>query len=225
VNGGEANGLNGKRESLVPSLLQRILLAVATFFAVSTVLAAEMTLYESPNFGGRSITIRGSTANFDRGGFNDRASSIFIRSGSWEVCTDAYFRGQCTRLGPGQYRNLPPVLNNTISSVRPVGASGPGPIPGPGPGPGSGAGGGPPSIQLFERREFGGRSITLTTNASSLERLGFNDRADAAIVRGGVWRLCEHANLQGYCQDYPPGRYNDLGRLGGTLSSVAIIRR
>jgi hypothetical protein len=60
---------------------------------------------------------------------------------------------------------------------------------------------------------------------SSLERVGFNDRADAAIVRGGVWRLCEHANLQGNCQDYPPGRYNDLGPLGGKVSSAAIIRR
>ncbi len=207
------------------SFLQRTLLGVAGFMAVSTGLAAEMTLYESPNFGGRSITVRGSIDNFDRGNFNDRASSIFIRSGAWEVCTDAYFRGQCKQLGPGQYRNLGPVLNNTISSVRPVGASGPGPIPGPGPGPGAGGGGGPPSVQLFERPGFGGRSITLTTNVADFARLGFNDQANAAIVRGGAWRLCEHANLQGRCREYPPGRYSDLGRLGGAVSSVAIIRR
>jgi hypothetical protein len=206
-------------------LLRRTLLASASLFAVSAVLAAEITLYEAPNFSGRSITIRGTVANFDRGSFNDRASSIFIRSGLWEVCTDAYFRGQCTRLGPGQYRNLAPVLNNSISSVRPVEVSGPGPMPSPGPGPGAGGGGGPPSILLFERRGFGGRSITLTTNVADFARIGFNDQANAAIVRAGVWRLCQHARLQGYCHDYPPGRYHDLGRLGGALSSVAIIRR
>jgi hypothetical protein len=212
-------------------LLRRTLLVSAGLFAVSAALAAEITLYEAPNFGGRSITIRSTVANFDRGSFNDRASSVLIRSGLWEVCTDAYFRGQCTRLGPGQYRNLAPVLNNSISSVRPVAASGPGPspgpgpIPGPGPGSGAGGGGGPPTIQLFERRGFGGRSITLTRNVADFAGIGFNDQANAAIVRAGVWRLCEHARMQGYCQEYPPGRYNDLGRLGGKLSSVAIIRR
>jgi hypothetical protein len=67
--------------------------------------------------------------------------------------------------------------------------------------------------------------ITLTASVSSLERVGFNDRADAAIVRGGVWRLCEHARQQGNCQTFPPGRYNDLGSLGGKVSSVAIVPR
>lgn len=154
------------------SLLYRTLIAVASLFAAISVLAAEMTLYEGPNFGGRSMTVRATIDNFDRTGFNDRASSILIHSGVWDVCVDAYFQGQCKRLGPGEYRNLGPIFNNSISSVRPVSAPMPGPGPAPAPGPGPAMGGnGSPSIQLFERRGFGGRSITLTTNVATSSAL------------------------------------------------------
>ena len=84
-------------------------------------------------------------------------------------------------------------------------------------------GGGAPRIELWERRDFGGRSIVLESGAPDFERIGFNDRADAAVVYGGVWRLCEHAGLGGQCREFGPGRYNDLGYLGGKVSSAAIV--
>jgi hypothetical protein len=191
---------------------------VAGLFATATALAGEITLFEYPDFGGRRVTLRGTVSNFDPAGFNDRASSLVIRDGYWELCADAYFRGRCATFGPGEYRNLQPSLADTISSAREVG----GPPPGPSPGPPI-AGGGGPRIELWERREFGGRSMTLTSGAPDFERIGFNDRADAAVVYGGVWRLCEHAGLGGHCQEYGPGRYNDLGYLGGKVSSAAIV--
>jgi hypothetical protein len=203
-------------------LFLRAIAAAAVTLAVSSALAGEITLFESPGFGGRSITLRQAVSNFDRGSFNDRASSMMIRSGNWEVCTDAHFQGRCARFGPGRYESLSG-LNDKISSVREVGGPGPS-YPGPG-GPGyGGGGGGAPRIQLFEDRNFGGRSITLTSNVSDFERLGFNDRADAAIVRGGLWRLCSDARMRGNCRDFPPGRYNDLGPLGGKVSSAMIVR-
>ncbi|MEO8536247.1 MAG: beta/gamma crystallin-related protein [Betaproteobacteria bacterium] len=214
---------------------------LVTALASGAVIAVEMTLYENPRFSGRRITVRGAVNNFDRGGFNDRASSVSIRSGIWELCTDANYRGECRRLGPGEYEGLGRDLNDSISSVRPIGGyddrPGPGYRPGPGPGyvpgPGNrpnrypaGAGGGRgPMIELFERREFGGRSITLRNNTRNFEDIGFNDRADAAIVRGGVWRLCSDARQRGECREFGPGRYNDLGSLGGKVSSAALISR
>ena len=102
-----------------------------------------------------------------------------------------------------------------------------GPVPPPNQGlypPGAG-GNGSPSIEVFGRREFGGRSITLTKNAPNFENFGFNDRVDAAIVRRAVWRLCTDARMQGNCRDFGPGRYNDLGVLGGKVSSAAIVGR
>lgn len=210
--------------------LRRIakLVGIVVALTATAATAAEITLFEHQNFSGRRMTLRGAVDNLDRTRFNDRASSLVIRSGIWELCSDAYYRGNCRRLGPGQYSGLGQGMNDTISSLRPVRGYGgglPGPVPNPGPFPPPGAGGsGPPSIQLFERRGFGGRSITLTRNAPNFENIGFNDRANAAIVRRGVWRLCTDARLRGNCRDFGPGRYNDLGRLGGNVSSAAILR-
>lgn len=202
-----------------------VLMGVVGALTATAAAAVEITLYEHQNFDGRRMTLRGTLDNLDRTSFNDRASSITIRSGIWELCSDAYFHGNCRRLGPGQYAGLGQGMNDTISSVRPVRGYDEGPGPGPyPPPPGAGGGSGPPSIQLFERREFGGRSITLTKNAPNFENFGFNDRIDAAIVRRGVWRLCADERMQGNCRDFGPGRYNDLGPLGGRVSSAAILR-
>ena len=49
-------------------------------------------------------------------------SSIVIRSGRWEFCTDADYHGRCQTLGPGSYGNLVDMgLNDQISSLRPSG--------------------------------------------------------------------------------------------------------
>ena len=199
--------------------MRQLMLVVSGLLATVTAVAGEITLFEYPDFGGRRVTLRGAISNFDPSGFNDRASSMVIRDGYWELCTDAFFRGRCATFGPGEYRGLQPSLTDTISSAREVG----GPPPGPLPGPPVVVGGGAPRIELWERREFGGRSIVLTSGAPDFDRIEFNDRADAAVVYGGVWRLCEHAGLGGQCREYGPGRYNDLGFLGGKVSSAAIV--
>lgn len=64
------------------------------FFAVVTCVcaaadAAEITLFEFPDLGGRRITLHGSVPNFDAGGFTDRAASMVIRAGYRELCSDS----------------------------------------------------------------------------------------------------------------------------------------
>ena len=54
-----------------------------------------------------------------RQNFNDRAGSIVVNEGQWEVCSDANFRGRCEVIGPGQYARLN-ALDNKISSLRRV---------------------------------------------------------------------------------------------------------
>ena len=49
------------------------------------------------------------------------ASSIVVRDGIWEVCTDAYFRGRCAELVPGNYPGIDVTLNGRIASARQVG--------------------------------------------------------------------------------------------------------
>ena len=82
---------------------------------------AQVTFYEQEGFRGRTFVTNGQVDNFDGTGFNDRASSAIVERGQWEVCEDAYFRGRCIVLRPGQYPSLAAMgLNNAISSLRRV---------------------------------------------------------------------------------------------------------
>ena len=82
---------------------------------------AQVTFYEQEGFRGRTFTANGPVDNLDGSGFNDRASSAIVQSGQWEVCEDAYFRGRCIVLKPGQYPSLAALsFNNVISSMRRV---------------------------------------------------------------------------------------------------------
>jgi len=95
--------------------------AVAATCAAITA-SAQVTFYEGEGYRGQTITADRPVANFERFGFNDRASSATVRDGSWEVCEDARFEGRCRVLRPGDYPNLASMgLGNRISSVRPVG--------------------------------------------------------------------------------------------------------
>jgi uncharacterized protein YcfJ len=89
---------------------------------LATSALAQVTFYEGEGFQGRSFTTQTAVRNFQRFGFNDRASSVVVRSARWEVCQDAGFRGRCVVLRPGQYASLAAMgLNDRVSSVRTVG--------------------------------------------------------------------------------------------------------
>jgi uncharacterized protein YcfJ len=78
--------------------------------------------YENEGFRGRTFTAGRQIDNFQRSGFNDRASSVIVDRGQWEVCQDAGFRGHCMVLRRGNYESLNGMgMNDRISSVRPVG--------------------------------------------------------------------------------------------------------
>lgn len=95
-------------------------LAVAGLL-VAAQAAAQVTFYERDEFRGRSFTAARQVQNFERYGFNDRASSVVVRSDRWEVCEDAHFAGHCVVLRPGSYPSLAAMgLDNRISSVREI---------------------------------------------------------------------------------------------------------
>ena len=84
--------------------------------------AAQITLYEGEGFRGRVFATSQPVWNLDPTGFNDRASSLIVERGRWQVCEDARFQGRCVVLGPGNYPQLASMgLNERISSVRPAG--------------------------------------------------------------------------------------------------------
>lgn len=98
----------------------RTILAMSCL-AMSTVAAAEVAFYEREDFNGQSFSTDRQIGNFERFGFNDRASSVIVSSERWEVCEDRKFRGRCVVLRPGRYPSLAAMgLNDRISSVREV---------------------------------------------------------------------------------------------------------
>jgi uncharacterized protein YcfJ len=83
---------------------------------------SQITFYEREGFQGRTFTTGQQVANFERTGFNDRASSAVVFGDRWEVCDDAQFGGRCIVLRPGRYASLAEMgMNNSVSSVRVVG--------------------------------------------------------------------------------------------------------
>ncbi|MEO8922682.1 MAG: beta/gamma crystallin-related protein [Caldimonas sp.] len=100
--------------SLKPVLATLALLAAAHA-------SAQITFYEGEGFRGRAFTANNPVGDFGRVGFNDRASSVVVDHGRWEVCEDARFSGRCVVLKRGSYDSLRGLgLDNRISSVRPV---------------------------------------------------------------------------------------------------------
>ena len=98
----------------------RTALAVAGL-AFATQAAAEIIFYENDGFHGRSFSATRSVGDFERYGFNDRASSVVVDRGRWEACEEARFQGKCVLLRPGSYDSLRVLgMNNRISSVRPA---------------------------------------------------------------------------------------------------------
>jgi uncharacterized protein YcfJ len=99
----------------------QIVLAASALIA-ATQAAAQVTFYEGESFHGRAFTTNQEVRNFERTGFNDRASSVIVTKGRWEACEDARYSGRCVLLRPGSYDSLRALgMENSISSVRPAG--------------------------------------------------------------------------------------------------------
>jgi hypothetical protein len=186
---------------------------LAAFAATSA--AQEIVLYQSENLRGPEFRARESVSDLARVGFNDRASSVAVRGGSWQLCSESFYRGQCVTLGPGNYSSLGAMgLHNAVSSLREVGWNG---------GGGGGGGGGGPvggSIVLFDSPGMTGRSYTLNGPMRNFEGTGFNDRAASAIINSGTWQLCADADFQSSCEVLGPGQWPNLGSVTGRVSSA-----
>ena len=99
--------------------LKTALAASALLVAAQAV--AQITFYEGEGFRGRTFTANSQVNNFQRVGFNDRATSVVVTNGRWEVCDNANFGGNCVVLRRGSYDSLSGLgMSNRISSVRRV---------------------------------------------------------------------------------------------------------
>lgn len=213
------------------------LLAAAAVLATFThaAFAGELTLFSDSNFRGQRVVLDRDAPNLADVGFNDRASSVVIRSGTWVLCEHANFGGRCAEFGPGEYRELPG-FNDAISSARQVDRGGQGRWRdrdrdddrdhGRGGWQGGGwqGGRGGPDVVMFAGPSFQGQQVELSQDVRAMSDVGFNDRATSLIIREGRWEFCEHADFRGECIVLGPGRYDVLDRMNNRISSMRRVR-
>ncbi|MBC5764288.1 beta/gamma crystallin-related protein [Ramlibacter albus] len=102
-------------------LVARAAIAAATVVVASQAMAS-ITFYEGEGFRGRAATVDNAVPNLREIRFNDRAGSVIVDRGRWEVCEHANFQGRCALLRRGNYDSLRSTgLEWQISSVRPAG--------------------------------------------------------------------------------------------------------
>jgi len=183
-----------------------------TVVAAGTAMA-DVTFYESENFGGRQISGNQSMPNFRTLDFNDRARSAIIEGGAWEVCVGTNFGGDCKVLAAGRYPALGE-WSKKISSARPASPTA-APMP-----PSAVALRPAGGIVFFESENFGGRQFTIDQPDANFGGSHASQRQQSAIVEGGAWEICADSDFRGDCRIFVPGRYPELGGLGGHISSV-----
>ena len=82
-----------------------------------------VTLYTDSYERGASLGLNRGISDLSRYRFNDNISSLKIRSGKWEVCEHANYKGRCQIVDATTDRLNGIRLNDNISSIRPVGDS------------------------------------------------------------------------------------------------------
>lgn len=199
-----------KRRTLSRPVFSRSV-ALGLLLATGTALAGEISIFQHDRFRGRQETLVGAMNDLVGIRFGNDISSVVVRSGTWELCTEANFRGTCRTFQPGEYSQVGD-LNDRIRSLREIGGrtNQVRPIqPGQPVYPNhveSSRG-----ITIYEHGNYAGRAVSLNGPVASLESIGMNDTVSSLIVRGGVWELCAHANYQPPCRQFGPGDYNSVG--------------
>jgi len=69
-------------------------------------------------------------------------------------------------------------------------------------------------VTFYEHERFAGRSFTTDRQVGNFGRMGFNDRASSAVVRGGWWEVCDNARFGGACVTLRPGSYANFAAMG-----------
>jgi hypothetical protein len=176
--------------------------------------SARVILFSDDNFRGESLAVSGASGSLERAGFDNAAASLVVEGGRWMFCTEPYFRGDCTVMGPGRYRALRDAgLYRSISSIRPVGAADAAARRNP-----------DADIELFLEPQFAGRAFGSRRDVSNLGPTDYNDKVSSVIVNSGQWELCTDGEYRGRCAVFGPGRYPSLGGLTNQISSMRRIR-
>jgi len=196
---------------------------IAAAVSIATAAAAEVTIYKQPNFAGEALTLRGDMTNLGDRGFLDQASSIEVKSGQWQFCTQPDFRGDCVTLERGRYARLEQNLNHRVESVREVTRVADRGRDRDDRWNRSGRGSRGPAVELFGAPDFRGESVALNRDEDSLLQSRLGKRAASLVIHEGSWEVCSEPGFDGACSVLEPGSYEALGRLHRRIGSLRRV--
>jgi hypothetical protein len=174
-----------------------------------------ITLFERENFTGRWHNAVQPVDDLQRHDFSDRASSVIVSTGAWEVCADALYGGGCAVLLPGQYPSLSQMgLDGRISSLRHSDRWAREQ-------PGQNREG---AVTFYESENLIGPSFRVDQAVPDFYRAGLYGRARSAEVTGTSWRVCGAPLQGGSCTILRPGVYGSLEAMG-LRTDVASLHR
>ena len=192
------------------------LIAAALMVGAATA-QAQVTLYADEGFRGQVYRANGVVGNLDRVGFNDRASSVVVERGEWQVCDDARFGGRCIVLRAGSYPSLRSLgLNDRVSSVRPASIGG-----------GSFARPEPAPIYEYRRRPnerlYEAQVVDVRAIYGAPERRCWVERGQAPVAGDNVGGAIAGAIIGGILgHQIGGGRGQDIATAGGAVAGAAI---
>lgn len=169
-----------------------------------------ITLYELPDYQGRSMTFYFDAPNLADQSFNDRARSARIE-GSWRLCGDKNYRSRCEPFG-GDVRDLGQYdFSNQISSLQMVGGR-----------PGRPGFEGPP---VMPARPAAGRDAVEGRSVVFFRRPSVNGVDVAAMGPGSADAFCRRVGLDSAVYAYERDRAREAVDADGAVHRGAPVLR
>ncbi len=164
---------------------------------------ASIVLFTQQNYRGNREDYTRTTPNLLL--WNNRAESVTVENGQWQLCSGINFTGECTTITQS-VSNLGSIgMLRRVSSVRPMSGGGGGGDPSPGAG-----------ITLFGRENYQGARSHYTT-----ARRNINTLTGSIRVGDGRWQICDLPNYRGRCQDVESNVRNIRNfNIGRTIRSL-----
>lgn len=160
-------------------------------------------LHTDTNYRGNQMRYTDRTNNLFA--MNNRAESVTVGRGEWELCEGIGFGGRCITVSQSVPNLNSLGVRDKIRSVRPLGYDDPNP------------GGG--YIVIFDQINFRGTP----TNYNSVEE-SINKRARSITIGSGTWQICDGRNFTGRCETLSQSVSNLRSfNVNGTIRSVRPI--
>ncbi|KAJ0054770.1 hypothetical protein NL108_001919 [Boleophthalmus pectinirostris] len=227
VNGGHMNETNGEQETTdSPTEDKKVRRCVIGSIrrVVRDYSVPEISLFPEENAEGKKVVFRDTSEDARIFGFPIKANSIIINAGLWLVYSQPFFQGIPRVLEVGGYSNPKAwgVEQPYVGSLHPLKIGEP-----------RVENMGEPTIVVYEKPYFCGKSRTITTNAKDFmtrtERgqQAFMHNVCSLKVVGGIWVGYEKEGFRGHQYLLEEGDYQDWRVWGGCdaeLRSVRVIR-